>query len=594
MSVNINTKKLASFALIALMAGGLLGSMFWNYGGIYVPKLDSANGFGLMQQFTSYEALMTFLDDHQDNSYRYPFFGGGWLQRRGAAIAEEAAAVPSPTTGSKINFDSGANIDYSDTNIQVKGVDEGDTVKTDGQFIYLAKNTKVQILKAYPAQDAEIISTIEQGFKVQDLDVTDRAKPEKDRELTIDGIYFDSRLIEEYLYFIIQNPAYLEDDKIVLPTIREGKEWTTIEATEIWYPNNTRGWLQYNIITSLNIQNPDAPINRETFLLDTGTALYVSQLNLYIVGHDWTEDSTITKIGIQDGRITFKANTTVAGHVLNQFSMDEYQGYFRIATTQNTWSSETPGNNVYIFNKNLEQTGRLEGLAPGEQIYSARFMGKRCYLVTFKKVDPLFTIDLSNPENPQVLGKLKIPGFSNYLHPYDENILIGLGKETTESEYGDFAWHQGIKISLFDVRDVENPRELAKIEVGNRGSDSPALYDHHAFLFNRERNLLVIPILEAQIDESKFAGQVPPDFYGDFVYQGAYIFKISQEGIELRGRVTHIDNENLLKSGYWFSSEYEVERSLYIEDNLYTISQGKIKINNLNTLEEITSVELGE
>jgi uncharacterized secreted protein with C-terminal beta-propeller domain len=514
----------------------------------------------------------------------------------------------------------------------VEGVDEGDIVKTDGQFIYLAKNTKVLILKAYPAQDAEIISKLEQGLEVLDLyisgnklvifsyipssylygqvqperdmekdktqvriyDVSDRANPEMDRELIIDGLYFESRLIKEYLYFIIQNPAYLEDDKVVLPTIREGKEWTTIEATEIWYPNTTRGWLQYNIITSLNIQNPNAPINRETFLLDTGTALYVSQLNLYIIGHDWTEDSTITKIGIKDGEIFFKANTTVPGHVLNQFSMDEYQGYFRIATTLDSWNSETPGNNVYIFNKNLEQTGSLEGLAPGEQIYSARFMGKRCYLVTFKKVDPLFTIDLSNPDNPKVLGKLKIPGFSNYLHPYNDKILIGLGKETTESEYGDFAWHQGIKISLFDVSDVENPRELAKIEIGDRGSDSPALYDHHAFLFNRERSLLVIPILEAHIDESKFSGQVPPDFYGDYIYQGAYIFKISQEGIELRGRVTHIDNDSLLKSGYWFSSEYEVERSLYIEDNLYTISQGKVKINNLYTLEEIASVELGE
>jgi uncharacterized secreted protein with C-terminal beta-propeller domain len=169
-----------------------------------------------------------------------------------------------------------------------------------------------------------------------------------------------------------------------------------------------------------------------------------------------------------------------------------------------------------------------------------------------------------------------------------------VGKETTESEYGDFAWHQGVKISLFDVSDVENPKELAKIEIGERGSDSPALHDHHAFLFSRERNLLVLPILEAQIDESGFSGEVPSDFYGDYVYQGAYVFDISQEGIELRGKVTHIEDDSLLKSGYWFSSEYEVSRSLYIDDYLYTLSSGMMKINALVDLEEISSVRIGE
>jgi inhibitor of cysteine peptidase len=151
-----------------------------------------------------------------------------------------------------------------------------------------------------------------------------------------------------------------------------------------------------------------------------------------------------------------------------------------------------------------------------------------------------------------------------------------------------------VKISLFDVSDVANPRELAKIEIGDRGTDSPALYDHHAFLFSRERNLLVIPILEAQIDEGDFSDTVPANFYGDYVYQGAYVFHISPEGIELQGTVTHISDDSLLKSGFWFDSEYEVERSLYIEDNLYTISRGMLKVNDLGTLKEIVSVELGE
>lgn len=623
------------------MVGGLLGGFLWNFGGVYVPTAPSLTGFGSMKQFGSVEELKTYLGDRGES---YPI----WSMRGGALfeispvpskfIAEDAAvsaAQAASAAAEAVQASSGLTgfgLDYSGTNIQVEGVEEADIVKTDGGYIYIAKGKSVLIVKAYPAEEAQLVTEIDVGLTVQDLyvagdklvvfsyvepytavfdavmpeyenekpktrvevyDILDRSSPEPERALTLDGLYFNSRLIGDHLYFIVTNPAYVDDDIVVLPTIREGKAWSVVEAEDVWYPNVTRGWLSYHTITAFNVQDQDADVKAETFLLDTGTSLYVSMENLYIVSYNWAEGSVITKIGIEGGGITFKANGTVPGYVLNQFSMDEHDGYFRIATTSSGWRRGGVGNNVYVLDEALNTVGSLEGLAPGEEIYSARFMGDRCYLVTFKKVDPLFAIDLSDPENPAVLGKLKIPGFSNYLHPYDEDTLIGVGKETEEAKEGEFAWHQGIKISLFDVSDVENPRELAKIEVGDRGSDSPALYDHHAFLFSRERNLLVIPILEAQIDEDDFAGEVPPNFYGDFVYQGAYVFDVSLEGIELRGRVTHIDDDSLLKSGFWFESEYEVERSLYIEDNLYTMSQGRIKINDLGTLEEVKTIELG-
>jgi inhibitor of cysteine peptidase len=240
----------------------------------------------------------------------------------------------------------------------------------------------------------------------------------------------------------------------------------------------------------------------------------------------------------------------------------------------------------------MKAVGKLEGLAPKEDIYSARFLGNRCYLVTFKKIDPLFVIDLANPTSPTILGKLKIPGYSNYLHPFDENHVIGLGKNTVEAEGGNFAWYQGIKISLFDVTDVSNPKEEALIEVGDRGSDSPALSDHKAFLFNKERNLLIIPILEAKINPTQYGGNPPANAYGEYVYQGAYVFDISLKGINLRGRVTHIQDDALLKSGYWFNSEYSIERSLYIGDYLYTISGRMVKIHNLSNLEELGRIIL--
>ena len=238
--------------------------------------------------------------------------------------------------------------------------------------------------------------------------------------------------------------------------------------------------------------------------------------------------------------------------------------------------------------------GRLEDLAPGEKIYSARFMGDRCYLVTFKKVDPLFVIDLRDPYIPRVLGQLKIAGYSDYLHPYDENHIIGIGKETVEAEEGDFAWYQGVKISLFDVTDVEHPKEIAKYEIGDRGTDSPVLRDHKAFLFDKSKNLLVMPVLVAEIDPAKYPHGIPPNTYGDYVWQGTYVFNISlTQGLVFKGRITHLENDSdLLKSGYYFSSEYSVKRTLYIDNVLYTISDKMIKMNSLQNLEEINEIEL--
>ena len=633
MQVSLDTRKLTSFALVAFILGGALGGVLWNMGGVYVPNSNLEAMFGNMNRFTSYDELKEYLTEYSSGYGGLYVRGFGFSDILMAPMASDGDFLIEEMDTAKVASQAAGSNDYSGTNIQVEGVDEADVVKTDGEYIYYAKGKQVIIIKAYPAEDAGIVKRLNFENPVSDLyvsgdrlvvftsksyyyyyyydvedsessgpqttvtvyDIENPYEPQKIRELGMDGDYFNSRLIGDYLYYIITNQAYVNDDELVpLPSIRENETWCNIEPTQIWYPNNTRGWMQYYTIASLDISDAEAQLTTETFLLDSGYNMYVSPTNLYLTSQGWSSDTTITKIGIENGDITFKANGTVPGYVLNQFSMDEYDGYFRIATTSNDWRSGANGNNVYVLDEDLEIVGTLEDLAPGEEIYSARFMGSRCYLVTFKKIDPLFTIDLSDPTNPTVLGKLKIPGFSDYLHPYDENTLIGIGKETEESEEGDFAWHQGVKISLFDVSDVENPREIAKIEIGDRGSDSPARYDHHAFLFSKARNLLVIPILEAGIDADDFSGEVPDNFYGEYTYQGAYVFDISLEGIELRGQVTHLQGDELLKSGFWFDSEYEVERSLYIEDNLYTMSQGMIKINNLETLEELSAIDLGE
>ena len=223
-------------------------------------------------------------------------------------------------------------------------------------------------------------------------------------------------------------------------------------------------------------------------------------------------------------------------------------------------------------------------------------MGKKAYLVTFKKVDPLFVLDMANPKNPKVLGKLKIPGYSDYLHPFDETHIIGVGKETIEAAKGDFAWYQGLKMAIFDVSDVSNPKEMHKVVIGDRGTDSYALRDHKAFLFDKEKELLVLPILLAEIPEEQtrpLEGNQQWPSYGEPVFQGAFVFKVSLgEGFVERGRITHITPEDELKRGYYYGSEYSVKRSLFIENVLYTLSERMLKANALDTLEGLKEFSL--
>jgi uncharacterized secreted protein with C-terminal beta-propeller domain len=215
-------------------------------------------------------------------------------------------------------------------------------------------------------------------------------------------------------------------------------------------------------------------------------------------------------------------------------------------------------------------------------------MGNRAYFVTFKKTDPLFVIDLSQPTKPSALGELHIPGYSDYLHPYDETHLIGIGKHTVEADEGYFAWYQGIKISLFDVTDVNNPTQIANYTIGDRGTDSPVLEDHKAFLFDKEKSLLVIPVSVAKVDESKYPEGVPPYISGEIVWQGAYVFNISlAKGLLLIGNITHLSGGMSV-----YDTSYHVKRSLYIEDVLYTISDKKIKMNSLEDLHLINEIEL--
>jgi inhibitor of cysteine peptidase len=588
-------------------------------------------GGNQITKFTSYEQLHEFVNTNA-GSKQFPrrLFGGDAILAP-AGEEEESFAPEFSVTD-----------DHSTTNIQVAGVDEADIVKTDGMYIYLASGNKTIIVRAYPPDQAQVLSEIELEGTVVGIfinedklvvfeeeapyypyddvlwegvdkmyvpyrspktyikvyDISDRANPQLAREISANGQYISSRMIGDYAYVVTNEPVYEEEGEVNLPKIHCGGNETEIPATDIYYSNVSDYYYMYTTIMAINTQNDDQEPTYETILLGASSTLYVSLNNIYLTFPVWGTDilgrevwdsprTSIHRIHIEGAEIEYMSSGEVLGMVLNQFSMDEYDDYFRVATT--TYGEATE-NHVYILDMDLNIVGSLEDLAPGETIYSARFMGERGYLVTFKQVDPLFVIDLSDPSHPRELGYLKVTGYSDYLHPYDENHIIGIGKETTDA--GEFAWYQGVKISLFDVSDVSNPQEIDKLEIGDRGSDSPVLWDHKAFLFDKSRNLMVIPILEAKVDVTEYPEGVPSWAYGEPVWQGAYVFDISLDGgISLQGRITHIEDTADPEQEYYYSP-FVVERSLYIDDVLYTISQAKIKMNNLENLDYINEVEL--
>jgi inhibitor of cysteine peptidase len=588
-------------------------------------------GGNQISMFASYEQLQEFVKTNTQNIAYFRSPGFFWTEAGGA---KDAILAPAAS-------------DYSPTNIQVAGVDEADIVKTDGEYIYLVSGNKTIIVKAYPPEQAQVLSEIElqgtvigifingdrlvvfadetpyyTGSKItwdvrlgpagetympsiaydispktfiKVYDISDKETPRLQRELSADGQYVSSRMIGDYAYVVINEPVYEQDDELNLPRIYFGGNDTEISATDIYYSDVSDYYYMYTTIMAINTQNDDQEPTYETILLGASSNVYVSPDNIYLTFPVWGEDvgdfqkTSVHRIHIDGDEIEYVASGEVPGMVLNQFSMDEYDGYFRVATTT---YEETSRNNVYILDMALNITGSLEDLARGETIYSARFMGERCYLVTFRQVDPLFVIDLKDPYSPEVLGYLKITGYSDYLHPYDETHIIGIGKETTEE--GEFAWYQGVKISLFDVSDVNNPVEISKYEIGDRGTDSPVLWDHKAFLFDKSRNLLVMPISVAEVDQKDYPDGVPAWAYGETVWQGAYVFDISlDEGLQFKDRITHIESPaDLEQDYYYYYSSFSVERSLYIDDVLYTISQAKIQMNNLENLDYINEVEL--
>ncbi|MGQ9530209.1 MAG: beta-propeller domain-containing protein, partial [Candidatus Bathycorpusculaceae bacterium] len=404
-----------------------------------------------------------------------------------------------------------ANVEYSTTNVQVAGVDEADIVKTDGEYIYVISGNNISILKAYPPDQAELVSKIVYNdtypvgiFVSQDgdrlavlrceyfiplkfyygyyyvniktsvdlYDVSSKTNPIFLKNFTISGSYFNSRKIGDYVYFVVSQPAYIIYDTVILPKIYTKEGIKEINATEIYYSKASEYCYLYTTIVAFNMQNATEEATYKTIMLGGTSCMYVSLNNVYITFRESHENTTIYRIRVENNTITPEAVGRVLGHPLNQFSMDEYDGYFRIATT--ALVNGTSQNNLYVLDMNLSLVGKLENFAPpGEVMDSARFIENRCYLSTSTpRKDPFFVIDIGNASEPKVLGNLSIPGFTRYLHPYDENHIIGVGVDGSN-----------VKISIYDVSNVSAPINITEYRVDGDWSDTLVLTEHKAFLF---------------------------------------------------------------------------------------------------------------
>lgn len=414
---------------------------------------------------------------------------------------------------------------------------------------------------------------------VRVYDISDPAKPVEKREFSIEGSLLSSRITNGRLYLVTNK--YLDTYSIgedtdaadILTNYRDtavSRDTCLVPAESITYlpAGQTQNLLSVATIDYMS----DAAANIET-VFGSGYILYMNQTSLYVTSAYYDEKTyengtLIMKFDVTKDGVAYRCSAVVMGTALNQFSMDEHNGYFRIAVTRDIVSgvkasgaaeidiamdravaSGNTENRIYVLDEDLKLTGRLSGIAPGERIKSVRFSGDTGYVVTFVQTDPLFVIDLSDPSAPKVRGELKIPGFSQYLHPVGDGLLLGIGQDTEVNEYG-AAVTKGIKISLFDVKDSDNPKECNHIVIGGRGSSAMAEYDHRNFVW----------------DDGRKVGLMTAYITDNYNYRGVLglVVKVEDNAVSLEKAL------NPYELGYGSQYDYSgYSKLIYIGDRLF-------------------------
>ena len=437
--------------------------------------------------------------------------------------AEYGSAVVDLTEGSKEG-----GKDYSTTNLQMEGVDESDIAKIDGSYIYTVEDKYIvitdirdgklkevtrflpkdcgasdRVMEIYVDGDQLILvvqcyeTSLEEDSafcyemngknttQIQVYSIVDRKNPEFEGRLIQDGYYNTSRKIGDVVYLFTQYNmtsdvvGYVEKEYTsVIPKVNGEK----VAASEIYLPESSGE--SGILVSSLDVNKPDKVLDSK--LVISGYAqTYISKdaLYLYEEDYDGAMITNIAKFALDEGRISGVAAAAVRGYVRDTFAINASDGYLRVLTTD--YSTEDEVNALYILDENMKLTGQLTGIAPGEEIYAARFMGNTGYFVTYRNTDPLFTVDLSDPAKPEIIGELKVTGFSEYLHFWDDTHLLGVGYESDEKT-GNI---ENIKLSMFNIENPGEVTEEAKLVLKDVDY-SEALYDYKSVIISKDKNLI--------------------------------------------------------------------------------------------------------
>lgn len=438
-------------------------------------------------------------------------------------------------------------VNYGQTNTQVENVDEADIIKNDGKYLYILSggvyNYGKRVVTVVDAGNMKVASKIEVDeedcyYNIQEMyvhgdrlvlvaneyekqevkdenedskvaydvaypyygrqgqvvsflyDITDRKNPVFIRKVSQDGShYISSRMIDGVLYTLSSYSVRGESEN----EIKE-KAVPNVNGEEIYcdciyiYDYDS---VSYTVFSAYDTRLNSGEVNSLS-ILGGGEEVYCSGDALYVARPNYNnndgEYSDIYAFSLNGTEIAYKASGTVKGRFLNQFSFDEYEGNLRVATTYYSYKNDVDVSSIYVLNKNLELIGALEDIAYDEQVKSVRFMGDTGFIVTFRNTDPLFTLDLSDPTAPKAVGEVKLPGFSSYLHPVGDGLVVGLGYDGDE-ENADF---NSLKVSLFDVSDMKNPKEVDTFVL--KDVSSAALYNHKAFIYYPEEKLIGFPV----------------------------------------------------------------------------------------------------
>lgn len=481
---------------------------------------EEVDASGEFKQADSEEELYKTLQELEKQTGSYARGGDVMLLEESAEITTMDAGAADTAANQKVTGEA----DYSQTNVREAGVDEGDVVKTDGSYLYVLKSsgsvrivdirgTKMkEIAEIQPEKlnesiedlylDGDKLMLVTTGYEssmeeaesdmytvnryqytaLTVYDITEREHPEMTGRITQEGDYRQSRKNGDYVYLLTQYSPSLGDsfeDSSVMPLVNEQK----LAISDVYLPDQT-SQPDYLVASGINIQDPENVISSKAIV--SGAAdFYMSSDNLFICNNNWNDGKSSTEIlrfACEDGEITAGAMCELPGFLNDTFSLDEYQGYLRVLLTED---SNGESNSLYILDADMQVTGAIRDLADGETIRSARFMGTIAYFVTFRQTDPLFCADLSDPDNPQILSELKLTGFSSYLHPYGDHLLLGVGYEA-EEETGS---QTGVKLSMFDISEPSQVEELDKYVIKG-ASYLPSDYDYKAILADGEKNLI--------------------------------------------------------------------------------------------------------